>query len=126
MDNQEIINEIDNVTIETPKIEEKINIVTKKRGRPSLGLSPEELLKRDRESMAKSQIIYREKNPEVYNKASKKYYAKKKAEDPVWYENYKENCRIKMKIRYDKMRKKINETDDIEALSDVEPENLEE
>jgi hypothetical protein len=29
-----------------------------------------------------------------------------------------------MKIRYDKMRKRINEADDIEVLSDIEPENL--
>jgi hypothetical protein len=72
MDNQEINNEQIETINELPKI------IIKKRGRPSLGLSPEEILKRDRESMAKSQAIYREKNPEVYNKASKKYYAKKK------------------------------------------------
>jgi hypothetical protein len=118
MDNQEEINN------ETESINDIPKVLIKRRGRPPLGLTPEELLKRDRESMAKSQVTYREKNPEVYNKASKKYYAKKKAEDPVWYENYKESCRIKMKIRYDKMRKRINEADDIEVLSDIEPENL--
>lgn len=71
------------------------NVEKKKRGRPPSGLSPEELLRKDRESMARSQIKYRERNPEVFNKASKKYYAKKK-EDPEWYEKYKEVCRKKL------------------------------
>jgi hypothetical protein len=77
--------------------------VKKKRGRPPSGLSPEEILKRDRESMAKSQIRYRARNPEVFNTASKKWYAKKK-EDPVWYEKYKEICRKKTAEYY--LRKK--------------------
>jgi len=84
-------------------IEPVVEPAKKKRGRPPSGLSPEELLKKDRESMARSQIKYRERNPEVFNKASKKYYAKKK-EDPEWYERYKEICRKKTAEYY--LRKK--------------------
>jgi hypothetical protein len=87
-------------------INEPINNVEKrKRGRPPSGLSPEELLRKDRESMARSQIKYRERNPEVFNKASKKYYAKKK-EDPEWYEKYKEVCRKKTAEYYTRKKMK--------------------
>lgn len=79
-------------------------LIKRKRGRPPSGLSPEELLRNDRKSMARSQIKYRERNPEVFNKASKKYYAKKK-EDPEWYEKYKEVCRKKTAEYY--IRKKV-------------------
>jgi hypothetical protein len=90
-------------TVIEPVIVESVKVEKKKRGRPPSGLSPEELLKKDRESMARSQIKYRERNPEVFNKASKKWYAKKK-EDPEWYEKYKEICRKKTAEYY--LRKK--------------------